>query len=224
MRRGSVPKPLAGGEGAAARTRRRPATPAAPGAPDDRRVRKTTQALIQALVDLSLERGYDAITVQDLLDRADVGRSTFYAHSRGKDDLVLRSFERMLEGLDAGIADARPAGRGRLAAVRELFHHVGGFNRFHRAMAAGGMLDRLDRAGTATLARTIATRLEARSSRAAGGGDGVPNHVRALALAGALFALLRHWIDSGGPYTPEQMDDMFHALAATDRRGPGGIA
>src|SRR5437867_644732 len=53
----------------------------------DRRVRRTTRALIEALVALVLEKRYDAITIQDLLDRADVGRSTFYAHYRGKDDL-----------------------------------------------------------------------------------------------------------------------------------------
>ena len=58
---------------AAAATHRRLDGPAIPGAQDDRRVRKTTQALIQALVDLSLARGYGAITVQDLLDWTDVG-------------------------------------------------------------------------------------------------------------------------------------------------------
>ena len=207
MRRGSVRKRLP-----AASVNRRPTPRKVPGAPDDRRVRKTTRSLIQALVDLSLERGYDAITVQDLLDRADVGRSTFYAHYRGKDDLVLRSFDAMLRGLDAALPDGR-AGGARLAPVREMFRHVGGFNRFHRAMAVGGMLDRLYRTGTSTLAGTIRARLDASAADAAVRDDGVPNEVRAQALAGAIFALLRDWIDSGQRHTPERMDDMFHAIA-----------
>jgi AcrR family transcriptional regulator len=197
-------------------------------------VRRTTRSLIQALVTLAIEKGYSAITVQDLLDRADVGRSTFYAHYRGKDDLVLRSFERMLEGLDRSLDAGGDAGRDpgrkpRVAPVRELFEHVGAFNRFHRAMARGGMLDRLDRAGTATLARTMAARLAspegtgAKTPAVSWEAREVPGAIAAQALAGAIFALLRHWIDSGQPYAPEEMDRMFHVLAATVTAGrPGG--
>jgi len=188
-----------------------PAPPPRTNAPasvrDDRRVRRTTRALIQALVDLAIDKGYSAITVQDLLDRADVGRSTFYAHYRGKDDLVIRSFERMLEGLDRQMG----ADPGRAAPVRELFEHVGGFHGFHRAMARGGMLDRLYRAGAATLARTIAVRLQAGSS-VRGSAEAVPPELAGQALAGALFSLLRHWIDAGEPQTPGEMDRLFHAL------------
>ncbi len=57
----------------------------------DRRVRRTRTALHKALIELMIERGYDKVTVQDVLDRADVGRSTFYAHFRSKDDLLVVS-------------------------------------------------------------------------------------------------------------------------------------
>ncbi|MBO0803611.1 MAG: TetR/AcrR family transcriptional regulator [Nocardiopsaceae bacterium] len=55
----------------------------------DRRVRRTRALLHQALIELILEKGYGRITVQDILDRADVGRSTFYSHYRDKDALLL---------------------------------------------------------------------------------------------------------------------------------------
>lgn len=58
---------------------------------NDRRVRRTRAALHRALIELMIERGYDRFTVQDILDRADIGRSTFYAHFRGKDDLLVVS-------------------------------------------------------------------------------------------------------------------------------------
>src|SRR4029079_6347017 len=55
----------------------------------DRRVGKTRRALKEALTDLILAQGYESVTVQDLIDRADVGRSTFYAHFMDKDDLLM---------------------------------------------------------------------------------------------------------------------------------------
>src|SRR5512141_2904590 len=59
----------------------------------DRRVQRTQQLLREALVALILEKGYDAITVQDILDLANMGRSTFYAHYRDKEDLLLSGFQ-----------------------------------------------------------------------------------------------------------------------------------
>jgi AcrR family transcriptional regulator len=54
----------------------------------DRRVRRTRQALQDALFTLMTEKGYDAVTVQDTIDRADVGRSTFHSHYADKDELL----------------------------------------------------------------------------------------------------------------------------------------
>lgn len=57
----------------------------------DRRVRRTREALHRALIELMMERAYDRITVSDVIARADIGRSTFYAHYRDKDDLLVVS-------------------------------------------------------------------------------------------------------------------------------------
>lgn len=59
----------------------------------DRRIRRTRRSLHEALIALVLERGYESVTVQDIIDRADVGRSTFYAHFRDKEALLLSSFD-----------------------------------------------------------------------------------------------------------------------------------
>lgn len=64
----------------------------------DRRVRRTRRLLHRSLIELMLERGYARITVQDILDRADVGRSTFYSHYRDKDDLLAVSCTEFLHG------------------------------------------------------------------------------------------------------------------------------
>ena len=175
---------------------------------EDRRVRRTRSALVGALFELVLEKRYAAVTIRDLLDRADVGRSTFYSHYRGKDDLLLRSFEGMLARLDERLNDD-PPGAGRLAPVRELFEHVAASRRFHEALRRAHMLERLYRVGTECLSRTI----EARLRRRADAGP-MPAPVLARSLAGALFALLAWWLDGETPFGPDRMDQMFHALAA----------
>lgn len=55
----------------------------------DRRVQKTKKALTEALIQLILEKGYEYVTIQDIIDRANVGRSTFYIHYENKEQLLL---------------------------------------------------------------------------------------------------------------------------------------
>jgi AcrR family transcriptional regulator len=73
----------------------------------DPRAARTTGALGRALVALLEERAFDAITVQDILDRAGVGRTAFYAHYRNKHDVLFSSYEGMLAAFD-GLVD-RPS-------------------------------------------------------------------------------------------------------------------
>jgi AcrR family transcriptional regulator len=62
---------------------------------DDRRVRKTRRLLHEALVTLILERGWDAVSVRDVCEKADVGRSTFYVHFADKENLLLSGFDEL---------------------------------------------------------------------------------------------------------------------------------
>ncbi len=163
------------------------------------RVRERSDyALVRALMSLTLERRFDAITVQQVLDRAAVGRTTFYSRYRGKDDLLVKSFTRMLAMLD-GHLDAT-AGDCRVAPVRELFAHVKEFQSFHKALGRSRKLDDVYQAGVEQLSRSIGARMPHQSA------------LRALAFAGALMALLRWWIETQPRETPADMDDLFHDM------------
>jgi AcrR family transcriptional regulator len=162
-------------------------------------------ALSHARVSLVLEKRYDAITVQDLLDRAEVGRSTFYSHYRGKDDLLLRSFEGMLDRFDQRL----PLEGGRTAAVRELFEHVNEYRHFYQAMRRARILDRQWQVAIERLSGSIERRLLARDPATLS----VPASVAAQALAGALCALLRWWVETDTPYSAAQMDEMYHRIS-----------
>jgi AcrR family transcriptional regulator len=63
---------------------------------EDRRIQKTLSLLREALVSLIAEKPYDTIVVKEILDRANVGRSTFYTHFCDKDDLLVSGIHDML--------------------------------------------------------------------------------------------------------------------------------
>src|SRR5688500_6236743 len=73
----------------------------------DRRVRKTRDAIRQALIDLMTEKGYEAVTVADIIGRADIGRSTFYTHFTDKQQVLNASLDELAGFLRAHRA-ARP--------------------------------------------------------------------------------------------------------------------
>ena len=76
-------------------------------APVDRRTR---HALRHALLELILEKGYDRVTVEEIIERPDVGRSTFSAHYRHKEDLFLSSFEEEIREAFSSNATVAEAG------------------------------------------------------------------------------------------------------------------
>ena len=69
----------------------------------DRRVSRTRRQLRDALMALILERGYNMVTIEDITDRADLGRTTFYLHYRDKDELLIESLEAIAQDLKAQV-------------------------------------------------------------------------------------------------------------------------
>jgi AcrR family transcriptional regulator len=95
---------------------------------EDRRVQRTRLTLRTAMVSLIREKGFEALTVQDIIDRADVGRSTFYSHFKSKEDLLAGSVEMMRSTMrklqrQAMAGSASPRER-MFAFARELFAHA----------------------------------------------------------------------------------------------------
>ncbi len=178
----------------------------------DRRIHRTREKLGDALVALVQEKPFDSITVQDVLDRAGVGRSTFYVHYRDKDDLLLSDMDEFL-GMMANLLSRRADPSQRVAPVRELFAHVRGERRLYEALiAAGRAQDFLDLAQE-HFARAIEVRL-AELPRARGVEPG-QRAALAHAHAGALLSLMKWWLDRGAPGSPAEMDDLYHRMVWT---------
>src|SRR5690242_13043987 len=65
-----------------------------------RQVQRTRQLLEEACIALILEKGYEAVTIQDILDRANVGRSTFYVHYDSKEALLMSRFQALQQAFE----------------------------------------------------------------------------------------------------------------------------
>src|SRR5262249_19661467 len=105
--------------------------------PIDRRVARSREMLHQALLSLIIEKGYDAITVEDICGTANVGRSTFYAHFTGKDDLKrsgLKHLREQLLGLQQGIAAPAGTETGSLGFSLAMFEHARDHIPLYRAL------------------------------------------------------------------------------------------
>src|SRR6266700_6427450 len=77
--------------------------------PQDRRVRRTQQLLAEALIALTLEKGYETVTIRDITKRADVGYATFFRHYRDKDELLKDVLDVVLAELTARLCAPLPA-------------------------------------------------------------------------------------------------------------------
>jgi AcrR family transcriptional regulator len=181
------------------------------------------------MMELLLEKRFDAITVQDLLDRAGIGRSTFYAHYFDKDDVLAQIAEQMLETFrmrvvqetaqkaarptgDAGIAEhiGHAAGQAILPSL-EIFRHVQQQYPQLHALVRGHAGEVLWETGQALLCQNIERTLSATYTQATP--RSVPVEVAAQYLAGAFLNLLTWWLQAELPYTADQMDSFFQQLA-----------
>ena len=180
----------------------------------DRRSQRTRQHISAALVELMLEKRYDDITVQDIIDRANIGRSTFYAHYLDKDDLLVCDFTRMLDALREHIEQAESGGQFLAPGVALFFRHVQDHNRLYKALVRGGGLDLLYKKGHEHLRQNIAQHLQAHIP--ADGSLAPRLQLVADYAAGALLTMMKWWLDNDMPFTPEQMDELYQQLV-----GPG---
>src|SRR5882672_5778426 len=178
----------------------------------DRRAHRTRDALGDALMELMQERPFKSITVQDVLDRAEVGRSTFYTHYRDKDDLFLSDVEDFWEMISS-ILERNGEDSNRVAPVRELFSHVAEVKVFREALVASGKVHDVMELGQGQFARSIEQRLlKLNAVQGIAPGQFAAS---AHALAGALFSSLNWWVERGMPVSATEMDDAFHRLVWT---------
>lgn len=155
------------------------------------------------------EKPFDEITVQHVLDRAKVGRSTFYTHFVGKEDLFVTDVDDFFQMM-AGQLSRKGETSNRVAAVRELFAHAAEMREFLAALVASGRIHDVMQLAQGHYAKGIEQRLAVLPQAKTIGS--AARAAISQALAGAMLSLLLWWLDRGASASPEQMDAVFHHL------------
>ena len=178
----------------------------------DRRVQRTLDLLHQALASLVLEKDYDAISVKEILDRANVGRSTFYMHFRDKDELLASGMHGILHSVRSVDLPSSAKPHERIVRFsRPMFEHV------HRHRGSGAA--KIGARGRAVLhghlqtalAKLIAEDVRKHLQRGRTVGRIAPD-LLAHHVASTFVLVLNWWVESRSRLGPEEVDDLFRAL------------
>jgi AcrR family transcriptional regulator len=186
----------------------------------DRRSQRTQQMLMEALITLLSAKHYDEISINDIIDRANVGRSTFYAHYQTKDDLLKSSFERVLDMLIQHL-HFDEVDQGLQLDTTPLFRHAKGHYELYRTLAWGSGFEILTKDGHAALS----AKFQANFTLLLSGRPepSIPIAILSYTMAGTLLILLKWWLDNKIPYSPEFMDDIFQQLVMPSARNILGL-
>lgn len=181
---------------------------------EDRRVERTRKLLHEALMSLIQEKSYEKVTVQDILDRANLGRSTFYSHYRHKDELFLSGFDHLRAMLEERhrslMTGKRTAKDGDFNLSLELFRHAGENHGHYKAMVgkqSGQMIMRQAHKYLTNVVREhLSSIMKSRKN------PPMPLEMAAHWIVSSFLSLMTWWLDRDLPYTAEVMDDMFRQL------------
>ncbi len=181
----------------------------------DRRVQKTRKLLQDALIELVSEKGFESVTIKEILDRANVGRSTFYTHFQDKHELLQSCFEiigTLLEKHNAQLSGSRLSGNlSNSDFILNIFRFVEQNHHLFKAL--------LGKQGIAMFhhpiydyifdymfeASKMMLPLEKQTS--------YQPEMAAHYFVSAFIGTLRWWVDKDMPCTVEELDMLFKQLA-----------
>lgn len=181
----------------------------------DRRILRTRRMLSQAMLDLIVEQPYESISVSDITARADVNRATFYHHFQTKEELLTRALEAQFDELVARF-ESLPSGEGIMFDYEVnvlVFRHVGDHARLYRVLLGEQGLGQIIFRMTQYIADVCEQLLPVHTViRPESDPAYVPVPVMAQHMAGSMVGLMRWWLLSGMPVSPEEVARMAHQL------------
>jgi AcrR family transcriptional regulator len=199
--------------------------PSRPGSRTQRRVARTKAAIEDAFVQLVLEQGYERVSVEDVCDRADLARATFYAHYANKDAVLFSVFSRLTGDLVRRLADQDEPNAVHRDAIAAAYQHGAELPDLYRACLSDA---RTRQAHVSTLSRYAEQNFRDRLT-ALGRQPRVPVPVMARGFVGAHVAILEAWLAGELDGDIEQLasmalDLLIYGVAWAHGLRPGELA
>lgn len=204
----------------------------------DRRVQRTRKALRSALLELIKEKGYDSISVEEITQRANLGRATFYLHYKDKEDLLVDEFSELanerartlseipfsawlpdLENPEHTIEN-KPT-----EPLLMVFRHVANHVEIYRILLQNEKSDRILERIRKIIAQSITEFMQTKVKN-----DPipilfeVPIELLSAYFSGALLSCVDWWLEQGETYSPEEMTRMFQRLFFPGARKIMGVS
>lgn len=181
----------------------------------DRRIQRTRHMLSDALFALIVERGYEALTVQDITERANVGRATFYLHYRDKEELLSASLKQLVNELTQYVEPNSDSPTTYKTLSVRVFQHVALHQALYRALLGESgppiISTRMKRYLTVLIQNYVIIPLLARRKELVDP-ELVDPELLATHAAGSLLALLIWWLDHDLVQSAEEMGSLFWRL------------
>lgn len=179
----------------------------------DRRIQKTQKLLREALFSLIHEKNYDSIVVKDILDRANVGRSTFYTHFGDKDELLVSGMHDMLRSVQ--VMELPPSAK---PYEQIIWFSLPVFEQINQHRHASGA--RIGIRGRAIihehlqkiLAELIADDVKKNFQNRRKTTPPISSDIFVQYVASTFILVLNWWVESQSPLPPNGVNDLFRAL------------
>jgi AcrR family transcriptional regulator len=193
-------------------------------ASEDLRVKRTHQLILEAMIELTAQKGFAKVTVRDIAKYAGINRATFYRHYQDKFDLLDEYAQTLYELSDAPPESGPPTsskGIGKQSApgMARMFEHIRANARFYRVM--------LGKNGDSAFSEKIRQYIQKRIRRS------LPQELRneessldlylSYISSGSLGGLI-WWLEHEMPYSPEEMAAISYQLNAANLNAMFGLA
>jgi AcrR family transcriptional regulator len=178
---------------------------------EDKRVRRTRRVLAEALISLTIEQGYEAVTIQEVTDRAGVGYRTFFRHYADKNALLLDVLQTTISELRPMIGTQELVGKDGYRPLpaqngRVIFEHIAANSDLYRVLLSSGSVA-LEPLKAYAYRETITT-LEKVPDLP------IPPPILAQHMVAAIFSLVQWWLENDMPYTPQEIAIYLEQLLA----------
>jgi len=190
----------------------------------DRRIQRTCQSLRTALLELIKEKKYDDISIEEITERANVGRATFYLHYKDKEDLLLEEFSeivykraQVLSEIPFSawlpIQEEDPEENRPLQPLLMVFQHIHDNSDLYylllKSANSSRIVERIRKVSTEAIVKFVETKMQSDPIPLL---FEVPIEFFAAFFSGALLSIVSWWIKEDMRHTPEEVTDMFRTL------------